>query len=89
MELIKKLEQKIEEILLRNKKVEIDKAWEISLTRKIVIATLTYIVIVLFFLSAGLDRPFINPIVPTVGFLLSTLSLPYFKISWIKYFYKN
>ena len=33
----------------RNKKVEADKAWETSWSRKLVIAVLTYAVIVIFF----------------------------------------
>jgi preprotein translocase subunit SecF len=82
-------EQEIIKIKQRNRKVETDKAWETSLFRKIVIAILTYIVIVFFFFAAGLTKPFINAIVPTVGFVLSTLSISIFKKLWIKYFYKK
>jgi hypothetical protein len=78
------IEKKIIAIEKRNKKVEINKAWEVSFTRKVIIAVLTYIVIVLFFLSADLSKPFINPLVPTAGFVLSTLSLPGFKRLWRK-----
>ena len=81
--------KEIQNILERNKRVESDKAWETSFTRKLLIAIFTYIVIVLFFLAAGLPKPFINPIVPTVGFLLSTLTLPLFKNIWLKYIYKK
>ncbi|MCX6807753.1 MAG: hypothetical protein NTZ80_03080 [Patescibacteria group bacterium] len=83
------LEQEIRFIHERNKKVELDKAWETSLFRKIVIAILTYFVIVLFFVFAGLPKPFLNAIVPTLGFLFSTLSLPIFKKIWLKYFRKR
>ena len=83
------MKKEIQNILERNKRVESDKAWETSFTRKLLIAIFTYIVIVLFFLAAGLPKPFINPIVPTVGFLLSTLSLPLFKNIWLKYIYKK
>ena len=38
----------IENIKERNKRVETDKAWEISKTRKIIIAIITYIFITLF-----------------------------------------
>jgi len=86
MEKLELLEKEIEQIKQRNKKVEIDKAWEISYTRKIIIAILTYIVVVLFFYFAKLTSPFINAIVPTIGFLLSTLSISLFKKLWIKYF---
>jgi len=41
--------KEIKNIIKRNKKVEADKAWETSFSRKILIAVLTYIVIVLFF----------------------------------------
>lgn len=78
-------EKRIEEIEERNKKVELDKAWETSWTRKIIIAVLTYITIVLFFLVAQLPKPFINSIIPTAGFVLSTLSLPFFKKAWVKH----
>jgi hypothetical protein len=83
------LKGEIGKIKERNKRVEADKAWETSLARKAVIAVLTYLVIVLFFLSAGLPDPFINPIVPTVGFVLSTLTLPVFKNFWLGHFYKK
>ena len=69
----------------RNKKVELDKSWETSWLRKIIVALLTYITVVLFFLVAELPKPFLNSIVPTAGFVLSTLSLPYFKRIWMKY----
>ena len=68
----------------RNKRVELDKGWETSWARKFLIAILTYITIVLFFLIARLPKPFLNPLVPTAGFVLSTLSLTFFKRLWIK-----
>ena len=80
--------KRLEAIEQRNKKVELDKAWEVSWARKMVIAVLTDVTIVLFFLVAQLPKPFINSIVPTTGFVLSTLSLPFFKGIWIKYWVK-
>ncbi len=81
------IEKEIELILERNKRVEIEKAWETSLFRKIIIAGLTYFVMVLFFYVANLPNPFTNAIVPTLGFLLSTLSLSVFRGIWLKYMY--
>lgn len=78
-------EKRIRTIEERNKRVELDKAWETSWTRKIVIAVLTYLTIVLFFFVAGLPGPFPNAVVPATGFVLSTLSLPLFKRLWTKY----
>ncbi|MBU1151601.1 hypothetical protein KJ632_02105 [Patescibacteria group bacterium] len=79
------LRHEIEEIRARNKRVEFDKAWETSWTRKVIVAVLTYAVIVLFFVFAQLPEPFVNAIVPTAGFVLSTMSLPVFKRVWMKW----
>lgn len=73
------LEQRIAEIELRNKRVELDKARETSTLRMLLVAWLTYLCIVLFFWVADLPQPRINALVPALGFLLSTLSLPYVK----------
>lgn len=89
MDNFKQLKHEIRAIKKRNKKVEADKAWETSFSRKILIAILTYFVIVLFFFVANLSKPFINAIVPTLGFILSTLTVPIFKKFWINKFYRN
>jgi hypothetical protein len=79
----------IESIKERNKRVETDKAWETSKTRRIIVALMTYIIIVIFLWLIGAPYPFLNAIVPTVGFVLSTLSLPFFKKWWINNLYKK
>lgn len=78
------LKKEIKEIKNRNARVELDKAWETSLSRKVLICVFTYVVVVLFFLFAHLSKPFINAIVPTMGFALSTLSMPYFRQWWVR-----
>jgi len=88
MATLKGLESEINLIKKRNKRVEADKAWETSWTRKFLIIILTYVLVVLFFYFAGLPNPLINSIVPTAAFLLSTLTLPLFKSIWIKTIYK-
>lgn len=87
MPAIDELKKDIEIIRQRNKRVEADKAWETSIIRKIMVAVLTYIVIVLFFYFAGLPKPFTNSIVPAMAFVLSTMTLPVFKKLWLKYAY--
>lgn len=84
MNTLKNLEIEIEKIKLRNKKVEMDKAWEVSIERKIIVALLTYVVMVIFMTSIDIVKPFLNAIIPTVGFMLSTLTLNFFKERWIK-----
>jgi len=86
---IKSISESIKGIVSRNKRVEADKAWETSTTRKIIIAVLTYIVIVIFFHFAGLPKPFVNSIVPALAFVVSTLTLPLFKKIWLKNIYKK
>jgi len=80
------LEQEINNLKERNKKVELDKAWETSTFRKILIATLTYFVVVLLFYFMWNSSPFINAIVPTIWYFISTLSILFFKNFWIKHF---
>ena len=89
MATIQELELEIQKIKERNKRVETEKSWETSLTRKIIISALTYLVISLFFLFAGVSRPFINAIVPALAFVLSTASVPIFKNFWLKYINKK
>ena len=82
MDLIKE----IEEIKKRNKKVELDKAWETSWTRKICICILTYIVVVIYsYMVRNYNNIFLSSLVPVIGFTLSTLSLNYIRKIWEKY----
>ena len=80
----KTLRRVLTEIQARNLRVEEDKAWETSWTRKIVIFVLTYLAISVYFYSAGLSEPFKNALVPALAFVISTLSLPFFKGIWMK-----
>lgn len=81
----KSIQQQISKIKARNARVERDKAWETSTTRKILIMMLTYVVMVSFMSSIGVDKPFINALIPTTGFFLSTLTLRYARKIWEKY----
>jgi len=77
---------KIENIEERNKRVENDKAWETSKMRRVFIAIITYTVAAFFMIRIGVPDPWLNAMVPTGGFLLSTLSLPYIKQWWIRHY---
>lgn len=81
---MKNLEQRVEAIEERNKKVESDKAWETSWTRRISILVLTYFVVVGYLTVIDNDQPFVNALVPAVGFLLSTLVLKQIRNLWQK-----
>jgi len=45
---MKELEKRISKIEERNERVELDKAWETSWTRKLCIMILTYIVVIIY-----------------------------------------
>lgn len=81
---IEQLKKDVELIKQRNKKVETDKAWETSWARRILIAIFTYLAIGIYMWAIHISRPWLNAIVPTVGFMLSTLTLPWFKAWWEK-----
>ena len=80
-----KLEERVENIEKRNKKVELDKSWETSWTRKICIMVLTYIVVIIYsYLVRKHNNIFLSSLVPVIGFTLSTLSLKLIRKLWEK-----
>ena len=79
---LQELEQEIEKLKERNGKVETDKAWETSWTRKALLIIFTYLTISLYLNAIRIPEPWLNAIVPAVGFFLSTLSLQFFKKIW-------
>lgn len=84
MPTIESLQKDIDDIKTRNQRVEKDKAWETSWTRRIIIFILTYIVIVVFFLIVKLPDPFLNALVPATAFVLSTMTVGMIKRIWLK-----
>lgn len=81
------IEKRLNNIEIRNKRVELDKAWEISKTRISIIIIMTYIFATLYLMIADTTNPFLGSIVPCVGFLISTQSLKIIKKYWIRKYY--
>ncbi len=82
---MEELKNEIEKIKQRNAKVELDKAWETSLTRRLCICILTYIVVVIYTYSTSkINNMWLSSLVPVIGFTLSTLSLKYVRKLWEK-----
>lgn len=84
------LQLEIEKIKERNARVELDKRWETSWTRRIVICLLTYIVVLIY--SATINKianVWLSSLVPVIGFTLSTLSLRFIRKIWEKFKIKN
>ena len=73
----------IQQILERNKRVEADKAWEVSWTRRLIIMGMTYVTASIFLWLIHNELFYLNAIVPVVGYLFSTLSLPWVRGWWV------
>lgn len=84
MATLKQLEEDINKIKERNRRVETEKAWETSWTRTVMIAVLTYFVVAVFFTFLGASDPLGDAIVPSLAFVLSSLSSPLIKKWWLK-----
>jgi len=78
------LEQRVKNIEERNQRVESDKAWERSLTRRVILAITSYLIVAIFFLIIKLSDPWVNAIVPALAFMIQQLSMPFFKKLWLK-----
>lgn len=83
------LAREVEEVKKRNARVEEDKAWETSATRRGLLMLFTYLAIGLYLHAIGVRDPWLNAIVPAVGFLLSTLTLPFFRALWRSMVYRK
>ena len=81
----KDLAKEVAAIKARNKRVETDKAWETSWTRRICIMVLTYIVVVIYsFTISKVQNVWLSSLVPVIGFTLLTLSLGLVRKIWEK-----
>jgi len=86
---LEEISQELEKIKARNKKVERDKFWEWSISRKLLLMIFTYLALGIYMQAIHIYKPRLNAIIPTIWFLLSTLTLPRFKKLRTKYIYKK
>ncbi len=78
------VEKIVEGIVERNRRVEAEKAWEVSVFRRMTIAVITYIIACILLWSLGSTQFFLQALVPAIGYVLSTLSLPWIKRWWMR-----
>lgn len=78
------LENNIRNIQERNKRVELDKAWETSWTRRLLIAVIIYIIAAIWLVLIHDSSPLLKAIVPSLGYILSTLTIPFIKNLWAR-----
>ena len=83
------IEEQLLVIKTRNNRVEADKAWETSLFRKLLITVVTYCVASVVLYTIGASNFYLGALIPTIGYLLSTLSLPSIKKWWIQNYLSN
>jgi hypothetical protein len=76
------IEANLSTINERNRKVERDKLWEVSAARRGFIAFVTFLTVSLVLWLVGSRRPLIEACIPTIGYLLSCLSLPVVRRLW-------
>ena len=81
---MKYLESEIKKLKKRNKKVEADKAWETSWERKVLVAVITYIIVLIVMYFLGFENIFLGAIIPTAWYLLSTLGINPMKKMYVK-----
>lgn len=79
----KTVEERLDALEARNRRVEADKKWETSLERRLAVLLMTYLVIGLFLTFIAVPRPWLNALVPSIGFMLSTLTLRVLKQKWL------
>ncbi|MFA7309744.1 MAG: hypothetical protein WC050_02460 [Candidatus Paceibacterota bacterium] len=82
-ERIEGIEHELAKIQERNVRVEAEKAWETSALRIGTIMIITYVVACIALYAIGNDHPLRNALIPTLGFFLSTQSIPFLKRMWI------
>lgn len=78
------LREEVRDIRARNERVEREKGWETSWTRRCVIAGATWLAAWLWLLSLGVANATGHALVPAAAYMLSTLSLPFVKSWWMR-----
>lgn len=83
MDRYRKLEERVAKLEARNRRVEGDKAWETSWQRRLAIAALTYLTVVFYLGYVVHINPWINALVPVIGYTLSTFTIQQLKSRWL------
>jgi hypothetical protein len=73
------LEERVAKLEARNYRVEADKAWETSWTRRLVLTLLIYATVVFYLHFVIHIEPWINALVPVIGYFVSTLTISFLK----------
>jgi hypothetical protein len=77
------IEGEIENLKERNRRVELDKSWETSWARRILIAIFTYVVASVWLYVIHESSFWLKAVIPTAGYILSTISLSFLRKFWL------
>ena len=77
------LEERVAKLEARNRRVEGDKGWETSWTRRLAIMLLTYLTTVFYLRFVLHVSPWVNSLASVIGYLVSTLSVGRLKRHWL------
>ncbi len=81
---MEEMQEELAAIKERNARVEADKAWERSPARILALVLMTYVIAVAVLFAIGNDRPFLNALIPALGYFISTRSLSLLRSLWEK-----
>lgn len=83
--IIQRIEEQLETITTRNQRVEDDKAWETSFTRRLFLSLITYGCAYIVLQLIEVEQAHLIALVPTGGYWLSTLSMEPLKQLWSRF----
>jgi hypothetical protein len=78
------LQSRIEKLEARNIRVEADKAWETSWMRRLTVMVMTYLVVAFYLRYVVHISPWVNALVPVIGFTFSTFTLSILKKEYVQ-----
>ena len=83
------LQHEIGTLKHRNRLTDLDKAWDASAIRAVLLMGFTYLTLVVYLHALGIKSAWQNAVVPAAGFMLSMLSMPSVKSIWLHIFFKD
>jgi hypothetical protein len=83
------LDTRLNVVEQRNRRVDGDKAWETSFTRRALIMAFTYVIVLAYGFAIDASNPALNAVIPVAGFFLSTVTVPAIKRRWLARFRRD
>lgn len=78
------LEHELEFTRNQKRELQLHLAWDRSWTKIVLLTVVTYIVIAFVFYCIGSKKYFVNAIIPSVAYFISTRSLSFVKKIWLQ-----